>query len=164
MRWKRAVLSAALPLAVFVLPAESSAAIGIAAAGGYAESVSSSSLSAGPGSDIISHFDSPSGATVVDVTGCVDGADAWRVDVRLQRGSFDAGTRVLLKRTSDGAGAGSISGGTDFIEAVETDTEFFSGTGDRTNVCVQYRLEGLSVGSSQGPHSADVLITVVDIL
>jgi hypothetical protein len=139
-------------------------AIDIAAAGGWNESVDQSDLISGPGSELIQVYESAAGGTVLDVSSCIDDSDNWRIDVRrIDDGSWPGDLVLYLRRTSDGSGGGSISGGLSYVEVSTTDTELFSGTGNRTGINLQYRLTGMSTSVSPDDYSQTMVFTLVDV-
>ncbi len=139
-------------------------AIDISAAGGWSETINQSDLVSGAGSQLIDTYESTTGGTVIDVSSCTDDADNWRVDVRrLDDGGWHGDFILYLKRTSDGSGNGSVSGGLSYVEITTTDTQLFLGAGDRDGMELQYRLTGMSTAASPDNYSQTIVFTVVDI-
>ncbi len=139
-------------------------AIDISAAGGWSESVDQSDLIFGPGSELIEVYESTTGGTVIDVTNCTDDSDNWRIDVRrIDDGGWHEDLILYLKRTSDGNGGGSVSGGLSYLEITTTDTQLFSGTGNRTGIDLQYKLTGMSTDVSPENYSQTIVFTLVDV-
>ncbi|MGB2697987.1 MAG: hypothetical protein WBD28_09055 [Candidatus Zixiibacteriota bacterium] len=137
-------------------------AIDISAVGGWGETIDASDLVSGAGSDLIDTYESTTDATVIDISNCVDKFDAYRVDVRRVDGTWHADFTLYVRRTTVGIGPGSIKGGTAYFEITVTDSEFFTGKGDRINIDVQYQLTGMSVSVSPNTYSTTVVFTVVD--
>jgi hypothetical protein len=139
-------------------------AIDISAAGGWNELVDQSDLISGSGSELVQVYESTAGGTVVDVSSCTDDSDNWRIDVRRIDDPGWPGDLVLyLRRTSDGAGSGSISGGFSYVEVTPSDTQLFSGSGNRTGINLQYRLTGMSTAVSPDDYSQTIVFTLVDV-
>lgn len=139
-------------------------AIDITATGGWSETINEADLVSGAGSSLLDTYESATGASVIDITNAVDKKDNWRVDVRrVDGGGWHGDFTVYVKRTSDGNGQGSISGGLSYIEVTTTDTEFFSGAGNLWNIDVQYQLTGMSIYVLPNNYSTTVIFTVVDI-
>jgi len=138
-------------------------AIDISASGGWTETIDETDLVSGAGSDLIDTYQSATSASVANISNCTGDSDNWRIDVRRVDGTWHGDYRLYVKRTSDGTGTGSISGGLSYIEITATDTEFFSGAGNRDNIDLQYELTGMSVGVSPVNYSTTVVFTVVDI-
>ena len=82
---------------------------------------------------------------------------------RLDDSSWHNDLIVYVKRTSDGQGGGSISGGLDYVFVLTIGQAlFFSGKGDRSNIAVQYKVTGMSVDVSPATYNTTVVFTVVD--
>ncbi len=144
-----------LVCAVICLPLE---AADITATGGWSETIDASDLIGGAGTDLTGSYESSPSATVIDITALGN----YRVDVRRSDTNWSTSFTLYVKRTSDGAGSGTISGGTSYIAVPTTDTEFFSGSLDRTNIDVQYQLSGMSVSISPDTYSTTLTFTIVD--
>jgi hypothetical protein len=139
-------------------------AIDLSATGGWNETVSESDLTSGAGSDLVGNYESTNDATNITISDCIGDSDNWRVDVRwVDEGSWHGDFALYVKRTSDGAGSGSVSGGLSYIEITSTDVEFFSGAGDRSNIAIQYQLTGMSINVSPTNYNTTIIFTVVDI-
>jgi hypothetical protein len=148
----------------FLLLGIKAQAIDLSAAGGWNQSVDQSDLVSGPGSELIEVYESTTGGTVVDVSGCTGDSDNWRIDVRrIDDGGWHGDFVLYLKRTSDGDGNGVVWGGLAYVEVTETDTELFSGAGNRSGIDLQYKLTGISTGVSPDDYSQTIIFTVVDI-
>jgi hypothetical protein len=138
-------------------------AIDISASGGWTETIDEADLVSGAGSDLIDTYQSITNATTANISNCADDSDNWEIDVRRVDGTWDGDFTLYVKRTSDGEGSGSISGGISYIEITTTDTQFFTGAGNRNNVDLQYELTGMSISASPENYSTIVVFTVVDI-
>lgn len=137
-------------------------ALDITASGGWSETIDSSDLTAGAGSNLNSIYESTGNASTIGISGCVDNNDNWRVDVRRVDGTWHNNFVFSVKRTTDGSGGGSVSGGLSYITVGTTDSEFFSGTGDRSGMNLQYRLSGVSITVSPDNYSTQIILTVID--
>ena len=150
-----------VPLLLLLTRAE---AIDVSATGGWSETVDQADLVSGAGSDLIDTYESTANATVIDVTNTIDKHDEWRIDVRrVDGGGWHGDFTIYAKRTSDGNGQGSISGGLSYIEITTTDLQFFSGAGALWSIDVQYELTGMSIGVAPTNYSTTIIFTVVDI-
>lgn len=135
----------------------------INAVGSWTQTITVANLTAGPGSDLPSGFDSISGATTVSVYGLPSG---WNVLVRRGAGSFGSGVQLFVRRTSNGSPPGGsppgiIAGGESFIEVTGTDKLFFLGTSIRDGIGIQYRLTGISCRTvTPAAYSAPIIFTV----
>ncbi|MCL6590271.1 MAG: hypothetical protein K6U80_09990 [Firmicutes bacterium] len=132
---------------------------------GWTLPVDSSNLISGAGSDLTSVYLSPVNATVLTVRNCKNNADNWRIDVSRSDTIWDSANLALaVLRTSDGTytpGA-TISGGTDFVPVSATATTFFRGSGNHSNITVQYQLTGMSVEIAPNNYKTTVTFTIVD--
>jgi hypothetical protein len=138
-------------------------AIDISASGGWTETIDVADLVSGAGSDLIDTYQSITNATTANISNCVDDSDNWGINVRRVDGTWDGDLKLYVKRTSDGEGNGSISEGLFYIEITTTDTQLFTGAGNRNNVDLQYELTGMSISASPDNYSTTVVFTVVDI-
>lgn len=130
----------------------------LTAVGGWSRTVNSGDLAAGAGSNLLAAYESAAGASTVDISNT--GGAGWRVDIRRSDGNWDSHFTLSVRRTSDGAGAGSVSGG-DAYQAVGTnDTTLFTGVANRSGVDLQYRLSGMSVSVPPGSYTTTVILTV----
>ncbi len=146
------------------LLATKSEAIDLSAAGGWGETVNASDLVAGAGTKLIDTYESLTDATYLAISDCTDDSDSWRVDARrVDEGGWYGDFTLYVERTSNGTGNGSISGELSYVEINSIDTQIFSGTGDRSNITIQYKLTGMSINVSPSNYNTMVLFTVVDI-
>ena len=90
----------------------------------------------------------------------------WRVDVSRADTTWHSGIRIDVRRTSDGTGGTTISGGTTYQEITTTDTSFFTGTGSPKDVALQFRTNGAFAGAGvpSGSYSTTVTYTITDNL
>jgi hypothetical protein len=85
------------------------------------------------------------------------------VDVKKSDTNWHANFQLYVRRTSDGSGSGSISGGTSYQEITDTDQSFFNGTLDRSNITGQLELTGVTVQIPVDTYTTTVYYTVVEI-
>lgn len=128
----------------------------ITSIGNWTQTINASHLVAGAGSNLQSSLASISGTTTIDV----NGAQNWTVLARRGTGPWSSGVTLQIKRTSAGSGAGTISGGEDFIDINTSNVTIFSGRSHRNGVALQYRLTGLSCTVPPGTYSAPIIFTV----
>lgn len=138
------------------------AQISIIQTGSWSETVSASDLQAGAGTDLISSYESTTDAGSIDISGTTGLADNWRVDVRKVDTTWHLNLHLFVKRTADGTGPGSITGGTAYQEVTSSDLSFFSGAGDRSAVKTQLKITGVSIEVPPNSYSVTVYYTVVD--
>lgn len=158
---KRLLLLSAIP--IFLSLFAGAEATVISASGGWSETIDEFDLVSGAGSDLKPTYESAANATILSISGCADNNDTWRVDVKRVDNAWHGDFTLYVRRTSEGAGGGSISGGDSYIEVKTVDGEFFYGAGDRSDINVQYKLSGMSVRVPPGIYSSTIIYTVVDI-
>jgi len=159
---KAALLFAFVPAAFLILSGPSACAVDIYAAGSCNFIIDSSCLVGGAGSDLMKSFESKLDATVINITGTGGSGDAWQVRVRKSSVSQLHGVVLYAKRTGNGSGSGAVSGGSSYVAVETSDTDFFEGSGDRTDITVQYKISGISISVPPGNYSATIIFTVVD--
>jgi hypothetical protein len=150
-------------IAVLMLAGKAQA-IDISAAGGLNRTIGSSDLVSGAGSALAGDYESPASASSIDVFNCADNSDNWRIDVSRSGGTWSGDFTLQVRRTSDGSGGGSVSGGISYIAVGTTAGQFFSGGGNRNGMNVQYKLSGVSLQIAPGTYATTVIYTVVDSL
>lgn len=139
-------------------------AIGITLAGGsWGPTIGAGNLTAGAGSNLSTTYTSSADLLSLTISGATGDADNWRVDVHRNDAVWNPGLTVSVKRTSDGLGPGFISGGDVFLPVDATDSSFFTGAGNRSDISVQYRLGGVSLQVPPNTYSTTIVFTVVDI-
>ena len=131
----------------------------ILATGGWTRTVDASDLVSGAGSGLNSTYESATDATDLDLSTTL----SYRVDVRQNTGTWDAALTLYVKRTSDGSGGGSISGGTAYQQVTTTYLEFFTGSLTRSDVYVQYKVEGVSLDLAPDNYMTTVNFTIIDL-
>jgi hypothetical protein len=139
-------------------------AIDITATGSWNKTIDTSDLASGAGSDLVGIYESTVNATVLTVLNTTGNTDNWRIDVRRSDSTWHGDFILYIQRTSDGTGGGSISGGLSYITIGTTDSQFFSGAGDRSSVNLQYKLTGMSVSIPPNTYSTTVVFTIVDVI
>jgi hypothetical protein len=126
--------------------------------GDWNSTFDASRLTAGAGSNLANASESVSGVTTLNISSQSD----WQIKVRRSDGNWNSAVSLFIRRTSDGGGDGTISGGGAYVEVTMLDTEFFSGSGDRTAVALQYKLTGMSVAVSPNDYSTTLISTLVN--
>jgi hypothetical protein len=130
----------------------------LTATGGWSRRITAGDLTAGAGSDLASQQESDAGATTLAIAST--GGAAWQIKVRHSPSTWHSNFTLWVKRTSDGTGAGSITGGSGYIEVTQVDTVLFSGTKDRSSISLQYKLTGLSKNVSPNSYLSSVVFSV----
>ncbi len=155
----------ALPLLtlVFCWTQPAFAVLSIATTGSWSLTVDATDLVAGAGTDLVSTQTSSSTQGSIDITGTTGSTDNWRVDVKRVDTTWDSDFTIYVRRTGDGTGTGTISGGTTFQAVTTTDATFFSGAGDRSGIDVEFKIEGFSVSTIPVDiYDTSITYTIVD--
>lgn len=150
-----------LPLALMLSLLAPSYAADISVTGDWSRTIGTGDLQAGAGSDLVSAYQSDADAVLLTVWNT--GGGAWRVDVRRADTTWDTDLTLSVRRTGDGTGGGTIGAGTTYQAIAETNAEFFSGSGDRSNVALQFNLTGMSLQVPPDTYVTTITYTVVDI-
>jgi hypothetical protein len=126
----------------------------ISIVGNWSETVNSSDLIAGAGSDLRSPIKSSTSVAVINISNT--NGSSWTVNVKKADLLWPAGTSLAVKRSSDGNGSGSISGGTTYLGLTGNEQIIFSGAGDRSDIGIQLKLSGLSVDNPPDNYSTSI--------
>jgi hypothetical protein len=140
-------------------------AVSIDINGSWTETVNKYNLAAGTGSDLPNQIESSQDGINVDITFSTSADDSWRVDARRSDTNWNSDLGLFIRRSNDGVTgvyAGSISEGTVYQELMNTDRHFFSGSGDRINVNLQFMITGMSLKITPGTYTTVLYLTVVD--
>lgn len=95
--------------------------------------------------------------------------NSWRVDVRKSDFLWDNRLKLEVRRTGAGNGQGlwiwgpTITGGTNYINVSNGNSQFFNGSGIYTNIPLQYRISGFSVLIPVQNYSTEVVFTLIDL-
>jgi hypothetical protein len=130
----------------------SARAADISVVGNWSEVINSSDLAAGAGSDLRSPIESGTAQATLDIS--ATGGASWVVKVSKSDINWPAGVSIAVRRTSDGTGAGTLSGGTGYLTVTGTEQTLFSGSDDRSGIQLQLRTESLSIGDAPGSYGA----------
>lgn len=137
-------------------------ALDLSVSGSWTEIIDSNDLQSGAGSDLTSETTSLSNQTDASISSTTGSSDLWEVEVNRSDTNWDSGVQLWVRRTSDGTGSGSISGGASFTEVTAVDSAFFSGGGDRSGVEIELRITGLAVDVPVDTYITSVTYTVID--
>ncbi|MBW8001593.1 MAG: hypothetical protein FVQ80_06175 [Planctomycetes bacterium] len=127
--------------------------------------IDSTDLQAGAGSDLVATYENTAGAILINSASPSGGTppNTYRIDVKKVDTTWDATFELSVKRTGDGSGAGSVSGGTTYQQITDTDAQFFTGDLDRIIIPLQFQLAAVSVSISPDSYSTTVTFTIIDI-
>ncbi|MFH1452366.1 MAG: hypothetical protein ABIH00_00060 [Armatimonadota bacterium] len=151
-----------LILVFIILALTQTQALTIVVTGDWNETINDQDLSAGTGSELTDTYESITNAAIIDISGCIDNSDTWRIDVKRVDGTWSGSFTLYVKRTSEGTGGGSISEGTSYMQVNDTYLEFFSGAGDRSTINVQYKLTGPSLSIPANTYITTAYFTIID--
>lgn len=136
--------------------------IDITVTGDWLPTSTAGDLVAGAGSNLPSSSESDVAQVALTVSNTTGNTDNWRIDARRSDTKWPAGLALLVRRTGDGVGGGSVSGGISYLEVTGSDSAFFSGAGDRVGIDLQLKLSGTSISISPDTYSTLIVYTVVD--
>ena len=128
--------------------------------GTWVETVDENDLVGGPGSDLNSTYESAADQITILIEGAEQGS--WRGDVRKADVDWLSGLHLYVRRTSDGSGQGTISGGTTYQEVTDTYQTFFSGSKNRSGISVQEMIDGVSAGLTCDMYETTVYYLIID--
>jgi hypothetical protein len=121
-------------------------------------------LSSGAGSGFEAWFETAADAQSIDVR---FPSGNWEVYVSRSDSSWDSDLHLYVRRTGDGWSlSGTISGGTSYQEVTTSELSFYSGTGGRYAVPVQYQVTGsyIDLGIGPGTYTTTITYTLYDDL
>lgn len=133
----------------------------IAGSGSWILTIGLSDLIAGAGSELAGSYESAVDAVLL--TPNPTGTNTpYRVDVSRVDTAWHGSLVLWVKRSGDGTGSGSISGGTTYLTVTTTVQTFFTGIHDRDDVPIQFRLSGVSSQIPPGDYETTVHYTIVE--
>jgi hypothetical protein len=150
-------LRKAAALLFFLAFAGAARSANLTSSGDWTTRIGVADLVAGAGSDFKSQFESVSGVTTLTIS---NAPGAWSLRVHIGGGGGSSDVTVWVKRTSNGSGSGSITGGSEYMAVTGSDVELFSGSGNRSSISLQYKLTGLSRKVSPTAYLSSITFTV----
>jgi hypothetical protein len=147
---------------VGLLAAAGGHALAFTVTGGWTLPVGSAQLAGQAGSDFIPEQSSAANAVVIDVTGALLDTEPWFITVHRTDVLWDPTLTLSTRRTSEGVGGGTISGGSAYQTITLVAQSFFQGTGNRSSIQVQLRLGGISVTIGARALFTQVVLTLLD--
>jgi hypothetical protein len=151
-----------IALLVLLLVAAGAGALAIDVAGGWSLSLGLPDLAGPAGSDFLPEYTSAANAMVVDVSGALLDTEPWTVTIHRADMAWDSSLSLSAKRTSDGVGAGSITGGLAFQTVTLVAQTLSQGTGNRSSIQLQLKLAGVSVTMGSRILDTQVVLTLLD--
>ena len=108
-------------------------------------------------------IESTSNAVLMSITGFKN-KDNWSVTVNKSDANWDTGVAVYVKRTTAGTGLGTVSGGTTYLQVLNTPQTFVTGTGKHvSDINLQYKLNGISVELEATTFYTDIVYTLYEL-
>jgi hypothetical protein len=117
----------------------------------------------GAGSMYDSTHESDQNEVRLTISKTVSTDSQWRLDVKRIDYSWNPALRIYIKRTSDGSGDGTIQNGLTYMEITEMDQYFFEGTGDRKQIDIQFKVEGLTIDIPPNDYTTEIYYTVIEV-
>ena len=118
-----------------------------------------------PGEDFAAGFESAANEYRISV-GNANPAVDWRITVRRQDTTWHTGLTVEARRTGDGGGPGTVTGGTIGVYQTigTTDAMLMEGRRNKNNIPIQLRAGGAfaSAGVPAGSYVTTVIYTISD--
>jgi hypothetical protein len=135
------LLRSLLACALVVTPGAS--ATDISASGTWSPSLKRSDLAAGAGGVLRSMQQSPAGQVMLSISNA--GAASWEIVVRNDGAVLPAGVQMSIRVAAAGTGGAQV---------------LLAGSGDRTGVLLQFRLDGISVRNDVGHYATTVIYSL----
>jgi len=139
------------------------ATIDVTTVGNWSQPITSSDLLGAGGSALPVTYESARNQVALTVSGTSGYTESWHIDIQRTDNRWDSRLTLSVKRTGEGLGGGAILGGMSYQQIGNTSTTFFSGTGDRANITLQFQLGGVSVLLPANTYSTEITYTVVDL-
>ncbi len=131
--------------------------------GGWVLNIDSSDLEGVVGSNLIDEYISAGSIETITVGGTVDSLDSWVVQVKKEDIFWNSTISFSVLIESTGTGNGDITTSEDYQVITNTYQTLFSGTGDRDNITVRFKIGGISISEiSANEYKTDIVYTIVD--
>jgi hypothetical protein len=130
----------------------------ISLVGNWSRTIDEQDLVDGAGSGFRSPIESEPGQATLSIQNT--GVGSWRVKVRHTLSNLPDGVTLAVKRSSDGTGQGTIAGGADYLVISDTEQTLCEGSGERTDIALRLRLQGVTIFQAPGLHNATLLYRV----
>ena len=130
-------------------------AAGVTLSGNWFELIGTDDLVMGAGTDFRSTIETGAAGAILGITN-TQGAP-WTLWVRHDASTLPVAVYIAVRRTANGTGPGSISGGNDFLVVRDYEQILFQGVGDRTGIDLQLRLAGISISQGPGLHGCNLI-------
>jgi hypothetical protein len=159
----KGILLFAMVLGMVLLAAGPAVAvINITVTGSWTQSIDKNNLIGGAGTNLTSTYNSAQNANLITITGAQNKNDRWQINIKRIDTAWNSSLQIFAMRTSSGTGQGSVSGGQAYIQVTQSNTTFFTGAGNLSNISVQLRLTGASLTVPPDQYSTTIQYTVID--
>lgn len=145
-------------LACALVAASAASATDISASGIWSPSLQGRDLGAGAGGPLRSTLESPAGQVVLIISNA--GAASWEVTVRNDGTALPAGVQMSVRVTSAGTGNGVLSAAGAYVRLDGSAQTLLTGSGERSGVLLQFRLDGISLRNPVGHYAATVIYSL----
>ena len=150
-----------LILCLFLIPYCLWGQANVSVTGNWQETIDVTDLQGEGGSPLNGSYESSVDQVDIDIRG--KGVNDWILYVKRIDNTWHSDFRLKIKRTSNGDGKGSISGGTSYFNITKTDKEFFIGYKKRRNINAQVKLKLRADVIVGGMYDTTVIYTVTDL-
>lgn len=121
-------------------------------------------LIGGAGSDFAAEWESAINEISIAITKTTAGGTGpWRVDIHRINSNWNSNIHLYAKRTSEGIGDGTITGGTAYQEITEVTQYFFDGSADRSKIEIQLKATNISVQMGMDDFITTLYYTITDL-
>ncbi len=129
------------------------------ATGSLTREIGAADLVSGAGTDLNSTYESSTSVVTLDLSNTL--GSSWKVQVMYSETTWDPALSVSVRRTTDGTGSGTITGGDSYQAITGTYTDLFTGSDDRTGIQLQVKLSGMSVSLGVETFVSDISFKIV---
>jgi hypothetical protein len=147
---------------LLLLAAADARALTFSVTGGWSLSLGLPNLAGPAGSDLVALHTSAANAVVVEIAEALLDTEPWTVTIHRTDVLWDPSLSLSMARTSAGLGSGTITGGLTFQIVGTVAQTLFQGTGNRSSIQVQMRLDGVSVTIGSRILTTQVVLTLLD--
>ena len=152
-----------LYILLFPLGAEAFLTVVPSDAGGYTFDISSSSLASGAGSDFQNTVVSNTAAERLYISNTSGIDETWSVYIKKSDNLWDDDLVLSAYVSGEGSGNGTMTTTGEYQEVTDMNAVFFSGTGDRDSITVQFKICGVSIMTIEKEnYSTEIVYTLVD--
>ena len=150
---------------IFLITAQLlSAQVVLRARGKWRERINKQDLVGGAGSDIVTPITSDPDEVQIRIRKTADPITTpWRLDIRKIDINWHSDLNIFVQRTPGGTGGGTISGGMSYLEILDMDQLFFTGTGSWELIPLQFQITGLTVSVGVDDYVTEIYYTLTEL-